>query len=534
MRHPVNKKIFKIILLLSVFAPKVFAADLSIVPPSLTVEEGRPFTVSFYVSNNAASLNAISTKFSYPNESLKFNSFSRVGSILQMWSVEPKVERALGTGTFEGVILNPGFSDAKGLLLKASFTPLKEGEATIEITSGNIYANDGDATDLASTFGKTTITIIKKRESSVKNDVAEDSRSKAISEEGKTNTIISSATHPNEELWYSRKDAIFDLALDPLATEISSGFALEGGYVERVRSQPKQTLSHTAKKDGSYLFSVKQKVNNEWSKDSVFKINVDTTAPSDVTASLLYGATSTKIFQKSILSAKDALSGVSRFDVSLNNSDVITEMANSNGQAAVVLPKANKGINTLKIVAYDMANNKEETALVFAVTSLQSPKVNFYTKTLKVGDDFVLDATTYPKGTLLLTLYNNKETIQRKVVADETGHATASVLMKKTSLYDISLQLVAYQAGESDTVSVGRTTVTFSLVYLIKTIAVQSGLVILVCLALGLFAVFVTYHRTKRKFLKDVKREASVLRNFIQEVKKNIKEEFKGHPKSSN
>ncbi len=527
MRLLLNKNILKILLLSCIFGQKVFAADLSIAPPSLTVEVGRPFTVSFYVSSNTASLNAISTQFSYPKELIKFNSFSRVGSILQMWSVEPKIDTALGSGSFEGVILNPGFSDTKGLLLKANFTPLKEGEVTIKVLSGNIYANDGDATDLASRFGKTTITIIKKREVRAQNDVTSNIGGETIGKLEQGNTIISSATHPDEGKWYSQKEALFSLTLDPLATEISTGFAPPGDYVERTRRQAVSTLSYVAKSDGTYFFYVKQKVKNVWSKDSIYKINVDTTPPSDVIATLPYGATSTKIFQKNILTAKDALSGVSHFDVSLNNGDIITEVANSNGQAVTVLPKARKGINTLSVTAYDMANNASAITLPFTVTVLQSPEVSFYTKTLKTGNTFVLDAMTYPKGVLLVDLYNKKEILQKKIVADDTGHASAQFLMKKAGSYDVSLQLVSYQNGESDQISVGKTLATFNLPYFLKVAIVQSGVIILICLILGIFAVLVTHHRAKRKFLKGVEKEASALRVFAREVKDKIKQEFK-------
>ncbi len=522
MRLLSSKKIFKTLLLSFVFMQRAFAADLSIVPQSLTVEEGRPFTVSFYVSGNTASLNAVSAKFSYSKELIKFNSFSRVGSILQMWSVEPKVDSALGSGSFEGVILNPGFSDERGLLLKASFMPLKDGDAAIKILSGNIYANDGDATDLTSAFGKTTVTIIKKRETVANRHTG----SEVIGNLEKDTSIISSVTHPDEDKWYSKKEVVVSLALNPLATEISTGFAPLGGYVERSRDKPLTTLSYTAKADGTYLFYVKQKVKNKWSKDSVYKINVDTSPPTEVTATLPYGATSTKIFQKSILSAKDTLSEISHFDVSLNGGEIITEDANSNGQAATVLPKAHKGNNSLLVTAYDSAHNSSSVVIPFTVTALESPQVSFYTKTLKTGNVFVLDATTYPKGTLLVTLHNKNETLQKKIVADETGHASTEFLMKKADSYDVGLQLVSYQNGESDQIPVGKTLVTFSMLFFTKATIVQSGMIILICLLLGLFAVFVTHHRTKQKFLTDVDRKTSALRIFVDDVKEKVKEEF--------
>ncbi|MCX6712432.1 MAG: hypothetical protein NT041_01940, partial [Candidatus Vogelbacteria bacterium] len=81
------------------------------------------------------------------------------GSIVNLWVQEPAFSNTSGKVSFEGAILNPGFTGGSGRVLSVSFRAKKAGTAILSFSAGSILANDGAGTSILKTLGKTSFAI---------------------------------------------------------------------------------------------------------------------------------------------------------------------------------------------------------------------------------------------------------------------------------------------------------------------------------------------------------------------------------------
>lgn len=122
------------------------------------IEVGNRVTLDVKVNSLDTSINAVSAVISYPSDMLKVVSTSKDGNIISLWTEEPKTQR--DRIAFEGVILNPGFQGASGLVFRITFEAKKEGVARIGFSEGALLANDGLGTNLLTSLGSTSLTVI--------------------------------------------------------------------------------------------------------------------------------------------------------------------------------------------------------------------------------------------------------------------------------------------------------------------------------------------------------------------------------------
>ncbi len=479
------------------FTHYVTAANLTISPDTLFVENGKSFVVSFYVNNNETSINAISAQVSYPKDLLRLTSFSKNGSLLQMWSEEPSFSNMVGDAHFEGVILNPGFSAKKGLILTATFTPLARGVATIRITSGNIYANDGKATDVLSLLGSATYTIT---------DVQPPDTVpvKKKSDTGSNQIEISSVTHPREDVWYRSKVVALDLNLPENTNTIQYKISKQNKSATSKVILATSTLSLALESDGEYFFNAKAKQDSLWGQSTVFGLKIDSETPYFLGVSLPYGTSSKKILQKVHLSAKDRLSGISHFDIKLNEGQVQTITADKIGEVDTMLPKALPRNNSLLVVAYDNAGNSKTTTVPFYISPLDQPTITTYTKELKAQDVFNLSAKTYPNAVLLVTLVSVDTTIKKEVISDEAGAVSFSTIIEKPGMYTSFIQILDFDGGESEALNIGQVKVTHSIAWIFSSFRAQTIVfLILVCILIlgtSILSSVVTRQIVKKSF----------------------------------
>jgi hypothetical protein len=129
--------------------PSLYAATLSVSPPSNQYEVGQTMAVAVLLASVDQSANAMSANLTFPADKLTVTSISKAGSIVQLWASEPKFSNSAGTVTMEGVIPNPGFTGAGGKLVTIYFRVKDTGKATISFSSNSsVLANDGTGTDI--------------------------------------------------------------------------------------------------------------------------------------------------------------------------------------------------------------------------------------------------------------------------------------------------------------------------------------------------------------------------------------------------
>ncbi len=499
----------------------VEAADLSFSPQSQLVEEGRPFVVSIEIDRNDTIINGVAGKMVYPSDLLKVVSVSKNSSIIQMWSQEPDFRTEIGKTSFEGIVLNPGFSGGKGLIYKVSFLPLATGTATVSFSSGNIYANDGEATDVLSSLGKATFTIKEKRGVDVFEEVKESVKTNSNVQ---NDMYIVSPTHPREDSWYKERNVLVNLLLGSKATDISYSFGHSGDLVSRQRIGATSSLSFLAKKDGIHEIKVKQKVGGMWKPDSFFTVKIDSEHPYDVTAKPAYGGASSKVFQTVELGGKDSMSGISYFTLQLNVGSVRTVKADVYGNASAPLPKASFGKNTLSIAAYDFANNKKTFETQFSVIPLDAPLITAFAKTISQGEVFTIYGSTYPLATVKVILSGEKAIYEKLATANVKGEFSVSDTIVVPGVYEIKSMVLDFEGGQSPFMTPGNVKVNYSLFFFLSNSGLYTLLYALCLLFIAGLASIATRHVMKKsvqKYNEEARPRRKRLKHFFAE--ENIK-----------
>lgn len=151
-----------IIFLLSgilLWSTPALAADLRIVTDRSAYKVGDTIVANIILSSASQASNAVSGVLDFSKELLQVSSLSKTGSIINLWVQEPAYSNTNGQVSFEGAILNPGFTGGSGRILSVSFRARKAGTVVLSYSTGSILANDGQGTSILKTLGKTSFTI---------------------------------------------------------------------------------------------------------------------------------------------------------------------------------------------------------------------------------------------------------------------------------------------------------------------------------------------------------------------------------------
>ncbi len=133
----------------------VFAASFYFSPSSGSYHRNENFTVSVFINAESA-VNAVQGTVKFPTKYLDVISVHKVNgvkSIIDLWVESPSFSNAteIGNISFEGIILNPGFTGTKGKLFDIVFRAKEEGVTAVHLTEFAILANDGLGTNISST-----------------------------------------------------------------------------------------------------------------------------------------------------------------------------------------------------------------------------------------------------------------------------------------------------------------------------------------------------------------------------------------------
>lgn len=147
------------------------AATLTVSPVSGSYDVGQTFSVSVSAASPNQTLNAASASLSYSRDTMEIVSVSKSPSIFSLWVQEPSYSNASGIASFEGVVLNPGFTGASGRLITYTFRAKSAGAGSVRVTNGSILANDGNGTDIFTGAGSASFTFTTKTPTPIKPSV---------------------------------------------------------------------------------------------------------------------------------------------------------------------------------------------------------------------------------------------------------------------------------------------------------------------------------------------------------------------------
>jgi hypothetical protein len=137
---------------------QLFAAGFTVAPSTVTNQVGKTFTVNVNISTTGQVMNAASGSLSFSKDVIEVVSVSKSGSIFNLWVQEPQYSNAMGVVSFEGIVLNPGFSGT-GKILSITFRAKNAGTGKFSFSNGSILANDGNGTNILKELGTGSVTI---------------------------------------------------------------------------------------------------------------------------------------------------------------------------------------------------------------------------------------------------------------------------------------------------------------------------------------------------------------------------------------
>ncbi len=143
-------------------ASKANAASLYFSPSSGSYQIGNTFAVSMYVSSADQAMNACEATIGFSTDKLEIISVSTKNSIFSLLVESPTFSNTKGSAHYSGIVLNPGYTGTRGSLVTINFRAKALGKATISITNAQVLANDGQGTNILTSRGSASFTIIER------------------------------------------------------------------------------------------------------------------------------------------------------------------------------------------------------------------------------------------------------------------------------------------------------------------------------------------------------------------------------------
>gem|GEM_PF-949940 len=138
------------------------AANLKLSPTGGYYQVGDNVTVTAQIVSPEESTNAIYGVINFPTNKLQVTSISKTGSVVNLWVQEPTYSNSTGQITFEGAILNPGFTGEAGRIITINFKAKNAGQVSVSFSDGSILANDGQGTNILKKLTPSSFTIAAK------------------------------------------------------------------------------------------------------------------------------------------------------------------------------------------------------------------------------------------------------------------------------------------------------------------------------------------------------------------------------------
>ena len=512
---------------------KVFAASASyyISPASGSYTVGDTITASLMIDSGGQAINAGEGSVSYPTDTLEFQSVSTSGSIFNFWTSGPISSNT--SASFGGGLSNPGYSGAAGKILTITWKAKSTGSATISVFGSKILANDGVGTNVyGSSSGASFIIDVT---TSTTAPITEPTVKKPA-----TSITVSSITHPDQKKWYAVKD---------VTVSWKGGSDINGykfSFDQNSSGDPSSSATSSLTKtnyngtaDGVWYFHIRGITATSTTGITHFKVQLDTTPPDAFEVTTTRKGGSTDPSPAVTFEAKDASSGIDRYEVKLN-SDQWTVIKSGDR-----LPKQRPGGYTLTIRAIDKAGNTRESSARYNIEGIAPLTILAWDRVVSLLTPVKFTGRSLPDDTIFIYL-NSKEVDH--FLAKDKQISNNDVLYRKYAMagsaneiiwkyeYDKPLYPGTYAFQFSRTDASGAESALVNALniiingseirlgqYNINTTYVIIALVLvslILLLILGLLAI--AFHRVAKRYATLLFGEKKKVHDVLAEVEKNI------------
>ena len=419
------------------------AATLNMTPATAAVSVGDIVTENVVVNSNGQAINNAEGVLQFPTNLLSVISVSKSNSIFSIWIQDPSFSNSAGTVSFNGGVPNPGFSGNGGNVITITFEVKQSGTATLSLGSDAVRANDGLGTDVLTSDSGATLTL-----NSVSAPVP--APPPTISN-GISTPVISSATNPTQNAWYSISKPQLSWTLPSGAIEDEMVVSQDPNAAPVVTYTPaitQKTLDTLA--DGVWYFGVKARTSDGWSSTARYVLRVDTTPPTVGNVGVVYNADTGSITLSP--TATDDTSGISYYLVSIDGGNATRLSGTGVSAGTASIPIVIGGAHIAKIQVYDNAGNEAQTQVSFAITRAPAPIIESHTASLYEGEQFVLSGTASRGSSDVIVSEQQAggEVTTYHVEPDANGHFTFLSPVWSQGMYDVWVKSQTSDGAMSD------------------------------------------------------------------------------------
>lgn len=347
-----------IVLFLGLAVPQaVDAASLYLVPSSGSRTVGDSFNVTVSVNTDGVAINASNGSITFPTDILEVTGVSKAGTF-SLWTSEPSYSNASGTVSYSGGLPTPGYTGSGGGIITITFRGKTEGTATVSISSGSVLANDGLGTNVLSSRGSGTYTIVPPGEE------PEPEPEPDLDLPGAP--TITSPTHPEQALWYSNSSPTFEWTSEDGVIGYSFSFDnQEGAAPDTTQDGTDTSTSYTSNADGIWYFHVRARKEDGWGPSGHYKVQIDATPPLPFNIFALIG--SGEEDQPPLISFEttDETSGVHHYDVTIGDGETVG--VDVGATTPYALPDLADGSYDVVVIAYDFAGNSTRASATLLI-----------------------------------------------------------------------------------------------------------------------------------------------------------------------
>lgn len=355
------------------------AATMGVQPLLTQVSLGNNFSIRVSINTQGKTINNAEAVIKFPADLVQVVSINS-GGMFSLWVEQPTFSNSNGTISFNGGVPNPGFTGT-GQVLSAVFKAKKTGTAKFSLSGVAIRENDGLGTNILNGLGGGSIVILEQTEKPKEEPKTPDKDTDT--NQPIERVTITSPSHPDSNLWYKEKKAVFNWRLPSGATASQTSFDQSPNGVPSVIRRPAiKTVTIDPVDDGVWYLHARFLVKQTWSPVYSYKIQVDTTPPDNFNVTT---KSDTENRLSAVMTATDKDSGVAYYTVQIDSQLPVTVPATEN-ETIALLPPLSKGKHTLTAAAYDKAGNTISKVIDFENVEGENITITDYDKEINDND----------------------------------------------------------------------------------------------------------------------------------------------------
>ncbi|MFA6587952.1 MAG: cohesin domain-containing protein [Patescibacteria group bacterium] len=375
------------------------AASLLLSPTSASLQVGQSKIISIIVASSDQAMNASQAVLSFPTSKLQVTGLSKAG-LFSYWTQEPSYSNSSGTITFGGGMPTPGYKGSGRSIFSITFKAKATGTAKITYTSGSVFANDGEGTNIIKSYGSSTLTISA---ATPVNTAPEPEPTPQPNQPSIVAPSVTSTTHPNSDSWYNKPD------ISLTWTRPNNNFGVSYILDQVATTTPDEALeTNTGSEDfkqtadGVWYFHIRAKYSTGWSNTTHFKIQIDTRPPENFSPQISREGGTGNPNVILIFSTTDSLSGVSGYAIAYDANNFVTVTS------PYTLKNQKAGLHQYTVRATDRAGNSRDAIGQFNVEGSPAPRITQVPKTVTLFGEIPVEGLTV-KGDEVVLLVDGKE-----------------------------------------------------------------------------------------------------------------------------